>query len=95
MTRYELLKQWMKERNVSFVWLAAQLGIKETPLRRMLMQDRIPTKRHAQLVRIGIPEDMLPPGIDLTSRRPVMIPLLDADGRILQVLPEGHDSTME
>lgn len=95
MTRYELLKQWMKERNVSFVWLAAQLGIKETPLRRMLMQDRIPTKRHAQLVHIGIPEDMLPPGIDLTSRRPVMVPMLDADGRILQVLPEGHDSTME
>lgn len=59
----------------------------------MLMKERIAPERHAFLRNLGIPEELLPKSEKYVRRK--RIPMLDADGRILQVLPEGQNSTME
>lgn len=65
----------------------------ETGVRNMLMKERIAPERHAFLRNLGIPEELLPKSEKYVRRK--RVPMLDAEGRILQVLPEGHDSTME
>lgn len=93
MGRYQHLKIWLRERGCTFVWLGGLLGMTETGVRNMLMKERIAPERHAFLRNLGIPEELLPKSEKYVRRK--RVPMLDAEGRILQVLPEGHDSTME
>lgn len=91
-----MLRSWMTANRVSIAWVARQLNIAQSSASALLRGDRIPLKRHSQLVKIGIPEELLPRAEDVKRPgRPPMVPMLDADGRILQVLPEGQNSTME
>ena len=48
--RYELLREWMRDHNVTFTWAARQLGLNETGVRKMLKADRMPPNRHQQFI---------------------------------------------
>jgi len=86
MTRYDLLRAWLRERNVTFTWLGERLGRTETTLRQMVMRDHMPVEMHAAMVDLGIPAHLLPEPQQRQRRRKI-VPMLDADGRIMQVLP--------
>lgn len=96
MGRYDLLRTWMRENCVTFRWTASKLGMTDVGVARLLQAERISVKRHAEFAALGFPQELLPRAEDYIHKgRPPMVPMLDAEGRILQVLPDGHDSTME
>lgn len=61
LTRQESLQIWMRRNNRPQRLFAANLGLSEAALSRMLRADSISSRRHAELVRLGIPPELLPP----------------------------------
>ncbi len=60
MSKFELLKAWMAENNVTMRWAAAQMGVTPSLLSKYLRLDTMPQKRHEQLVQLHFPPDLLP-----------------------------------
>lgn len=82
MERYERLRSWMVANQVSIAWVARQLSIAKSYARTLLRADRISTKRHGQLVEIGIPEELLPRAEDVKRPgRPRMVPVWEQDSK--------------
>jgi len=61
------LREWMAQYNVTYRWIAEQLGITDAGVRSMLKRETMPVVRHEQCVSIGVPEELLPTPLDLPS----------------------------
>lgn len=55
------LQLWMEERRWTAQWLADAMGVSRQFVKAMLERDTMPAKRHKQMVRLGVPEELLPP----------------------------------
>lgn len=66
-TRFQMAKEWMTQHNITYRALGAQVGVSISGARDLIARETIPTMRHAQLVKLGFPEDILPTPMDLPS----------------------------
>lgn len=81
MTRYDSLRRWMRENCVTFRFVGQQLGISGPGVRALLTADRIPPARHAQLLALHFPAELLPrPEEYKHPGRPRMVPVWLAEG---------------
>ena len=72
--RWGNLKKWLKEHEVSQVWLAEYFHISQPAISKMLSGETMPKDRYNQLVLLGIPPDLLPIPHDKTKGRKRMEP---------------------
>lgn len=59
------LREWMASRDITLRALGEQLNLSTCGARRLLYQQTIPTARHAQLLALGFPPDLLPDPLDM------------------------------
>jgi len=71
--RSKRLVDWVKK-NRNITALAADIGLSESGLRRLLIADTIPTRRHLQFVQQGFPESLLPKAVDIKPGKKTIIP---------------------
>mgnify|MGYP002558174850 CR=1 FL=1 len=64
-SRQQRLLAWIRENGVSLSSIARTIGVSVTIVSKWIRAESIPTRRVAQLKDYGIPEDLLPPGVDL------------------------------
>lgn len=55
----------MDAHNITYRAIGEQLGVVTSFAKTLLAGDTIPSKRHAQLVALGFPPDILPEPLDL------------------------------
>ncbi|MEZ6855010.1 hypothetical protein [Halodesulfovibrio aestuarii] len=80
LTRAEKLEIYMKRTGLTFADIAKPLNVAPASARRMLLNDSIPTWRHTQLIKAGIPEMLLPPARDIApGRKPKKSILISTD----------------
>lgn len=65
LTRLEQLIIWMRRNNINFSNIGEYLGITRMSAGRLCKAERIPSSRHRELIRLGIPTDLLPPAKDV------------------------------
>lgn len=75
MERYKSLREWMRENCVTFWWTGQKLGMTDAGAARLLRADRVPQKRREELIRIGFPEALLPPGYIEKRKRKRLVPI--------------------
>lgn len=63
--RYTQLLAWMDDHFISFVDVGKQLEMSASGVRMLCLRDTMPAHRHAQFVRLGFPERLLPEPCDL------------------------------
>lgn len=63
--RFARAKEWMAEHDVTYRALGEKIGVGISRARDLLTRNTIPTARHAQLVELGFPADILPEPMDL------------------------------
>lgn len=61
MSRKEMLRRWMHEWNLTYSDFAKRLGVSVSGAFHLLNRESIPRERHAALLALGVPEDLLPP----------------------------------
>lgn len=59
-TRQELLRIWLGRKKTGFKQLGQKMGISGQAVSELCDGDTIPTRRHAQLVELGVPSELLP-----------------------------------
>lgn len=64
------LKAWMDDYDITWEAVGEQFGISGAGARAMLRKEAIQPERHAQLIKLGFPEELLPIAYDL-RRGPV------------------------
>lgn len=76
MERYDLLRAWMTDNSVTMAWAARKLGMTAPGVSRLLRSERMPVKRHEELVALGFPGHLLPKAEDYKhpGRKP-MVPV--------------------
>lgn len=67
LTRQELLTLWLRRNNLKQCQIAAALDLSCPGVSRLIRAKSIPSRHHKKLVGMGIPEELLPPPLDLTS----------------------------
>ena len=77
--RYQLLKEWMRNNQVTFAWAGHRLGLTETGVRRLLMKDRMPPNRHQQFIDLRFPEHLLPRPEAVSTGRRAMVPVWEQE----------------
>lgn len=65
-TRQDMLSIWLKRQGMTQAKIARALEVGEISVSRWLRAERIPEKRHEQLVNLGIPAELLPKPLDIT-----------------------------
>lgn len=65
-TRQDMLCVWLKRNGWTQAEIARALEVGETSISRWMRAERIPEKRHEQLVKLGIPAELLPQPVDIT-----------------------------
>lgn len=65
--RQALLYLWLRENRVSLASLARQIGVSQVSVSKWVQAESIPTKRLEQLKQLGIPEELLPKGVDIPT----------------------------
>jgi hypothetical protein len=63
LTREEKLLVWMKRNQESFVTIAKKMHLTRRSIVYLLTSETISPIRHAQLIKIGLPESLLPPPV--------------------------------
>ena len=63
LTREEKLLVWMKRNQESFVTIAKKMHLTRRSIDYLLTSETISPIRHAQLIKIGLPESLLPPPV--------------------------------
>lgn len=63
--RYAQLLAWMDDHFIAFADVGEQLGMSASGARLLCLRDTMPVHRHAQFVRLGFPERLLPEPRDL------------------------------
>ena len=81
--RKTALDLWLEERGWSYQWLADVMGVSRPLVSIMFCADTIPSKRHKQLISLGIPSTLIPPVYNGPMGRP-------GRKRILPSPPEGY-----
>lgn len=64
-TRQESLLLWMRRNGHSFRGYGRDIGLSGVQVANLCGQDTMPTQRHAQLVALGVPVDLLPEPLDV------------------------------
>lgn len=64
--RQDMLLLWLKRQGISQAAIARALEVGEVSVSRWIRAQNIPSKRHEQLVKLGIPEELLPEPLDVT-----------------------------
>lgn len=64
-SRLERLLIWMRRNKFNFSEMGKALGITRVSARRLCNAERISQARHRELVRLGVPIDLLPPAEDV------------------------------
>lgn len=64
-SRLERLIIWMRRNKINFSGIGESLGITRMSAGRLCKAERIPGARHRELIRLGIPADLLPPAEDI------------------------------
>lgn len=60
LTRQEMLQVWLKRQGLNGADLARKMETSEQNVGRMLKAETIPPWRYDQLVKLGIPDELLP-----------------------------------
>lgn len=64
-TRQESLRLWLTRNGIRQADIAKALDTGANTISRWLRADNIPTWRHQQLVKFGIPVELLPAAVDI------------------------------
>ena len=65
LNRQELLLIWMRRNSLSYSDIAKAMEVSPSTVRAWFEAESIPTWRHEQLVKFGIPAELLPSGINI------------------------------
>ncbi|WP_019999147.1 hypothetical protein ACQ0P8_06575 [Halodesulfovibrio aestuarii] len=65
LTRSEKLEIYMKRKKLSFTDIGKAIKASRTAAYKLLHGKSVPTYRHAQLLKAGIPEILIPPALDI------------------------------
>lgn len=88
-SRHQLACAWLRQNGLRFQDVADRLGVAKSSISRTLKAATIPTRRHAQLMALGIPKEFLPIPLDITpgpKRKGVLLPIV-SDSAHLPALP--------
>lgn len=66
LTRQDMLCIWLKRNGKTQADIARALEVGEVSVSRWMRAESIPEKRHEQLVKFGIPAELLPEPLDIT-----------------------------
>lgn len=66
-SRQALLYLWLRENRISLASLARRIGVSQVSVGKWVQAESIPIKRLEQLKEIGIPEALLPEGVDIPT----------------------------
>lgn len=66
LTRQDMLSIWLKRQGKTQADIARALEVGEVSVSRWMRAESIPVKRHEQLVKFGIPAELLPAPVDIT-----------------------------
>ncbi len=66
LTRQDMLSIWLKRQGKSQADIARALEVGEVSVSRLMRASSIPVRRHEQLLKLGIPAELLPPPLDIT-----------------------------
>lgn len=61
-----MLLVWLKKNGIRQIDIARALNVGGNAVLRWMRAETIPVRRHEQLVKLGIPADLLPPPLDIT-----------------------------
>ena len=67
--RFVRARQFMAENDITYRSMGEQLGVTLQWAMLLLAKNTIPTERHAQLIALGFPPDVLPEPMDFTLGR--------------------------
>ena len=82
MERYDLLKEWMRDNRVTFRWTGSKIGITGAGVLRLLRSNRIPVKRHIELIELGFPAELLPKAEDYIPKgKTPLVPVWEQDSK--------------
>lgn len=65
LTRDEKVLIWLRRTGRTFRGLGAELGLTGDAVAALLRNESCPTHRHRQLLELGVPEELLPPALDI------------------------------
>lgn len=66
LTRQDRLLIWLRRNGISQTDIARALDVGKVAVSRWMRVETLPVRRHQQLVKFGIPEDLLPTPLDIT-----------------------------
>ncbi len=64
-TRQAMLLAWLKQEGITQARIAQALETSEQSVSRWMRAESLSSRRHEQLVKFGIPVELLPPAIDI------------------------------
>lgn len=65
--RKEKVFLWLRQNGLTYTSLARKMGMSQWGVSKLLERPTIPTRRHRQLVELGLPTDLLPPAKDIPT----------------------------
>lgn len=64
-TRQAMLLAWLKQEGITQARIAQALETSEQSVSRWMRAESLSSLRHGQLVKFGIPAELLPPAVDI------------------------------
>lgn len=65
LSRQEKLRLWMSRNRWTYARLARSLDITSNAVAKLCNQSTMPVRRHAQIVTLGVPAELLPQPLDV------------------------------
>ncbi|MBU1229575.1 MAG: helix-turn-helix transcriptional regulator [Proteobacteria bacterium] len=65
LSRQEALRVWMSRNGLTFTEMARRMDVTSNNVSKLCDQDTMPVHRHAQLLGMGVPMELLPEALDL------------------------------
>ena len=69
------LRVWLIRNGMTYAEIGRRMGITSSGVLRLVQGERMPTKRHSEMVGMGIPADLLPQPLDVPFGPPRKHPL--------------------
>lgn len=78
LTRQAMLLAWLKQEGITQASIAKALETSEQSVSRWMRAETIPSWRHEQLVKFGLPEKLLPKPMNIPSgpKKKMVLPTL-------------------
>ena len=83
--RYEELKKFLAEYNITHAAIANQLGLRQQGIHSLLRGETMPTVHHVKLIALGFPENLLPTPLDKSRGRQAKVPCWPAFSNLRNV----------